>query len=139
MSRIPNGFHTLTPHLNVHGADEAIVFYFKAFNATLIGDPMRSPDGKAVMHAQMRIGDSMLMLNDEFPDWGCLGPLALKGTPVTLHLYVDDVDALWQQAVAAGCTVAMPLENAFWGDRYGQLIDPYGHRWSLASKIERPQ
>lgn len=139
MSKIPVGFHTLTPHLNVRGADDAITFYFQAFNATLIGNPMRSPDGKAVMHAQLRLGDSMLMLNDEFPEWGCLGPKALNGSPVTLHLYVEDVDALWKQAVDAGCSVVMPLENTFWGDRYGQLLDPYGHRWSLASKLEPQQ
>lgn len=85
------------------------------------------------MHAAIRIGDSVLMLMDDFPEWGSLGPKALKGSPVTLHLYMNDVDAAMKQAVAAGATVTMPVADMFWGDRYGQVVDPFGHRWSIAT------
>src|SRR5690606_13353905 len=92
------------------------------------------PDGK-ILHALMRIGDSPVMLVDEFPDWGALGPRALKGSPVTLHIYVEDVDALVERAVAAGAKITMPVEDAFWGDRYGQVEDPFGHHWSMATHV----
>jgi uncharacterized glyoxalase superfamily protein PhnB len=128
---IPEGFHTVTPHLVCANAAEAIEFYKKAFGAVEVGR-MPSPDGK-IMHASLRIGDSPLMLADEFPGYGSLGPLALKGTPVVIHLYVQDVDAVYAQAVAAGAQAAMPPAEMFWGDRYGQLVDPFGHRWSLAT------
>ncbi|MNT15767.1 hypothetical protein D3C72_1508390 [compost metagenome] len=113
------------------GASDAIAFYKKAFNAEEI-TRLPGPNGK-VMHAAIRIGDSVLMLMDDFPEWGSLGPQALKGTPVTLHLYVKDVDAALQQAVAAGAQVTMPAADMFWGDRYGQVVDPFGHRWSIAT------
>lgn len=128
---IPEGFHTVTPHLVCAGAAEAIEFYKKAFGAVEVGR-MPSPDGK-IMHASLRIGDSPLMLADEFPDYGSLGPLALKGTPVVVHLYVNDVDAVFAQAIAAGAKPIMPPAEMFWGDRYGQLADPFGHRWSIAT------
>jgi len=128
---IPEGFHTVTPHLVCAGAAEAIEFYKKAFNAVEVGR-MPAPDGK-LMHASLRIGDSPLMLADEFADYGSLGPLALKGTPVVVHLYVQDVDAMFAQAVAAGAKATMPPAEMFWGDRYGQLTDPFGHKWSLAT------
>ena len=128
---IPEGFHTITPHLVCAGAAEAIEFYKKAFGAVEQGR-MPTPDGK-IMHASLRIGDSPLMLADEFSDYGSLGPLALKGTPVVVHLYVQDVDAVYAQAVAAGAKATMPPADMFWGDRYGQLVDPFGHRWSLAT------
>ena len=80
----------------------------------------------------------MLMLNDEFPDWNVVGPQSLGGTPVTVHLYVQDADAAWKRAVDAGCTVKMPLQDQFWGDRYGQVVDPFGHQWSIATHIEDP-
>jgi PhnB protein len=92
------------------------------------------PDGR-LMHAMMRLGDSMFMLMDEYPEHGGLGPLALKGSPVTLHQYVEDVDAAVGQAVAAGATLTMPPQDMFWGDRYGQVQDPYGHRWSIATHV----
>ena len=92
------------------------------------------PDGK-LMHAAMRIGDSHLMLVDEMPEWGALGPESLGGTPVTVHMYVEDVDAAFQRAVEAGATAKMPPADMFWGDRYGQVVDPYGHRWSLATHV----
>ncbi|MGH6646359.1 VOC family protein [Aquabacterium sp.] len=128
---IPDGMHSLTPHLVCAGAAEAIEFYKKAFNAVETAR-LPGPDGK-LMHAAVRIGDSVLMLVDEFPQWGSLGPKALKGSPVTLHLYVEDVDAGVAQAVAAGAKLTMPVADMFWGDRYGQVEDPFGHKWSLAT------
>jgi uncharacterized glyoxalase superfamily protein PhnB len=97
-----------------------------------------APDGKSIMHASIQIGNSMLMLNDEFPDWGCLSPLSKPGAGVQVHMYVNDVDRVWKRAVEAGATEEMPLANQFWGDRYGKLKDPFGHSWSLASCIEVP-
>jgi uncharacterized glyoxalase superfamily protein PhnB len=131
---IPDGFHTLTPHLVVRRAAKAIEFYKKAFGAEEI---MRAPapGGQTIMHAEIRIGDSIVMLTDEWPDAGCVGPQSLKGTPITLHLYVQDADAAWKRAVGAGATVKMPLENQFWGDRYGLLEDPFGHAWSISQHI----
>ncbi|KWE87662.1 VOC family protein [Burkholderia ubonensis] len=128
---IPEGMRTLTPHLICAGAADAIEFYRQAFNAV---ERVRlpAPNGK-LMHACLTIGDSTLMLVDEMPEHGALGPKALKGTPVCLHLFVPDVDAAIAQAVAAGAKVTMPAADMFWGDRYGQVEDPFGHRWSLAT------
>ncbi|KIP19483.1 glyoxalase [Burkholderia ubonensis] len=128
---IPEGMRTLTPHLICAGAADAIEFYRQAFNAV---ERVRlpAPNGK-LMHACLTIGDSSLMLVDEMPEHGALGPKALKGTPVCLHLFVPDVDAAIAQAVAAGAKVTMPAADMFWGDRYGQVEDPFGHRWSLAT------
>ncbi|HEY5800092.1 MAG TPA: VOC family protein [Burkholderiaceae bacterium] len=128
---IPEGMHTVTPHLICEGAAEAMAFYEKAFNAER-GGVMPGAGGK-IMHAQMKIGDSHIMLVDDFPEWGGFGPKHLKGTPVTLHLYVQDVDAAFQQAIDAGATAKMPPADMFWGDRYGTLVDPFGHSWSLAT------
>ncbi len=128
---IPEGMHSVTPQLVCAGAAEAIEFYKKAFNATETAR-LAGPQGK-IMHAMLRIGDSAVMLVDEFPDWGSLGPKALKGTPVTIHLYVEDVDAFVKRAVATGAKVVMPVDDMFWGDRYGLLEDPFGHRWSVAT------
>ena len=130
---IPDGMHSLTPHLICAGAADAIEFYKKAFNAVDLAR-LPGPDGK-LMHAAVRIGDSTLMLVDENPQWGALGPKALKGSPVTIHLYVGDVDATVAQAVAAGAKITMPVADMFWGDRYGQLEDPFGHRWSVATHM----
>ena len=128
---IPDGMHSLTPYLVCAGAADAIAFYKKAFNA-VEGGRLPGPEGK-IMHAMLRIGDSALMLTDEWPGMDAFGPKTLKGSPVTIHLYVTDVDAAFAQAVAAGAKVTMPLAEQFWGDRYGQLEDPFGHRWSLAT------
>jgi uncharacterized glyoxalase superfamily protein PhnB len=128
---IPEGMHSLTPHLVCAGAADAIDFYKRAFNAVEEAR-MPGPGGKLI-HAAVKIGDSTLMLVDENPEWGALGPKALKGSPVTIHLYVPDVDATVAQAVAAGAKVTMPVADMFWGDRYGQLEDPFGHRWSVAT------
>ena len=132
---IPDGFHTLTPHLTMKDAAAAIEFYKKAFGAVEL-ERHNGPDGKSIMHATLKIGDSRFMLNDEFPEMGGKGPLALGGTPVTLHVAVEAVDEAFARAVAAGAKVTMPLADMFWGDRYGQLEDPFGHKWSLATHIE---
>ena len=130
---IPEGMHSVTPHLVCAGAADAIEFYKKAFGAA---EEARLPgtDGR-LMHAQIRIGDSAVMLVDEMPEWGSLGPKALKGSPVTVHLYVNDVDSFTARAVAAGAKITMPLADMFWGDRYGQLEDPFGHHWSVATHV----
>lgn len=130
---VPDGMHTVTPQLVCAGAADAIEFYKKAFNAVELGR-MPGPQGK-LLHALIRIGDSAVMLVDEFPDWNSFGPKSLKGSPVTIHLYVPDVEAFFTQAVAAGAKVAMPLDDTFWGDRYGKLEDPFGHHWSVATHV----
>jgi PhnB protein len=132
---VPDGYHTLTPHLVVKGASQAIEFYKKAFGAEEIGRAP-GPDGKSLMHAELKIGDSRLFLVDEFPEMDCRGPQTIGGTPVTIHMYVEDVDAAFNKAVAAGAQVRMPLADMFWGDRYGVLADPFGHAWSLATHKE---
>lgn len=130
---IPEGMHSVTPHLVCAGAADAIGFYKQAFGAVELAR-MAGPDGK-LMHAEIRIGNSVLMLADEFPEWGSIGPKTLKGSPVVIHLYVEDADAIYTQATAAGATVIMPLQDMFWGDRYGQVEDPFGHRWSIATHV----
>ncbi|MDO8544862.1 MAG: VOC family protein [Opitutaceae bacterium] len=127
------GLTAVTPHLICAGAADAIEFYKKAFNAFEEGR-LPDHDGK-VMHAVLRIGGAPVMLVDEMPEWGALGPKTLKGSPVTIHLYVDDVDAVVAQAVEAGAKVTMPVADMFWGDRYGKLEDPFGHRWSVATHL----
>ncbi|MRX08331.1 VOC family protein [Pseudoduganella sp. FT25W] len=124
----------IIPHLVCEGAADAIEFYKKAFNAE---EMMRMPgeDGR-IMHAALKIGDSTLMLADAFPEYGGKGPKALNGSPVTLHMYSPDVDAAFKQAVDAGATVRMPVADMFWGDRYGQVTDPFGHHWSIATHIK---
>mgnify|MGYP001366391302 CR=1 FL=1 len=132
---IPSGMHTLTPHLVVQGASNAIEFYKKAFGAEEVRR-LTAPDGKAIMHADLKVGDSHFFLVDEFPEMDCRGPQSIGGTPVTIHMYVEDVDATFGKAVAAGAKVRMPLSDMFWGDRYGMLTDPFGHSWSLATHKE---
>jgi uncharacterized glyoxalase superfamily protein PhnB len=128
---IPDGFHTLTPHITVSDAAKAIDFYRNAFGAQETERHV-APDGKAVMHAQLKVGNSMLMLANEFPPM-CVSPKARGGTSVTLHLYVENADAAFDRAVKAGCTVKMPISDQFWGDRYGCVEDPFGHVWSIAT------
>jgi PhnB protein len=130
---VPEGMHTVTPHLTCAGAAAAIEFYKRGFQAVEVAR-MAGPDGK-LMHAMIRIGDSAVMLVDEFPDYGAIGPKTLKGSPVTIHLYVDDVDAFVRRAVDAGAKITMPLADMFWGDRYCQFEDPFGHRWSAATHV----
>ncbi len=131
---VPDGTHSITAHLIVDNGVEAVEFYKNAFGAQVLG-VHKTPDGK-VMHAELKIGDSRLMLADVFPGFGCGSPKTLGGSAVVLNLYSDNVDAMFDQAVKAGATVMMPLANQFWGDRYGQITDPYGHRWALGQHVE---
>lgn len=131
---VPKGYHTATPYLIVNGAADAIDFYCRAFGATEIMR-LSDPSGK-VGHAEIKIGDSPIMLGDESPEMGFRGPLALGGSPVGICLYVEDVDALFDQAVAAGAKPVRPLQNQFYGDRSGTVSDPFGHVWTLATHIE---
>lgn len=130
---IPDGMQTITPHIVCKDAKAAIAFYKKAFNAVELMQ-LDAPDGK-LMHGCIQIGDSKIMLAEEFPDWGSVGPNTLKGTPVTLSMYVENADKAFDQAVNAGATVKMPLADMFWGDRYGIVVDPFGHNWSIAMHI----
>ncbi len=135
---IPSGFRTLTPHLVVRRGTEALEFYQQAFGAEVL-DKALAPGGKSLLHADLRIGDSVFMLADEYPDGGPVGsPDSQSGTTVVLHIYTGDVEAAFQRAVKAGCKVEMPLKDCSWGDRYGQLIDPFGHCWSLAARLAPP-
>ena len=130
---IPEGMHSLTPHLICRGASDAIQFYINAFGAAEEGR-IPGPDGK-IMHAMVRIGDSMLMLMDPPPGRDGASPKPAEGSTVILHLYVADVDATVKKALAAGAQLVMPPEDMFWGDRYGQITDPFGHRWGLAQHV----
>ena len=129
---IPEGIKTLTPHFVVRDAPKAIDFYKRAFGAEEVVR-MPGPDGKSVMHAEIKIGNSMLMIADECPQGDCKSPKTLGGTSVNIFLYVQDVDSTFQKAVAAGATATMPPTDMFWGDRYGKVLDPYGHSWGMAT------
>jgi len=135
VKRVPEGCHRVTPHLTVRDAAAMIEFYKQAFGAE---EKRRAPgpDGKSIMHAELQIGDAKIFLNDEFPEMGAFSPLASNGTPVTLHLAVEDADQQFQQSLSAGAEVVMPLADQFWGDRYGIVKDPSGHHWSIGSHME---
>ena len=131
---IPDGYPRVTPYLHVDGATRAIEFYSTVFGAT---ERMRMPaPGGRIGHAELQIGDTRIMLNDEFPDRKNFGPKSLGGTPFGLIVYTPDVDSAFKQAIAAGATEKMPVENQFWGDRMGTLTDPFGHSWSIATHVE---
>lgn len=132
-SSVEDGFHTVVPHLTCRDAAAAMDFYKRAFGATEI---MRIPlpDGK-LMHGSVKIGDTMVMLVDEMPQWGALSPQSLKSSPVTLHLSVPDVDAVYKRAIDCGAKSRMEVADMFWGDRYGKVEDPFGHYWSIATHI----
>jgi uncharacterized glyoxalase superfamily protein PhnB len=130
---LPAGMHSVTPHIICAGAGDAIEFYKKAFGATEMFR-LPGPDGK-LMHGSIRIGDSAVMLAEESEKHGVLGPKHLKGSPVTIHLYVEDADAFVARAAEAGAKVTMPVAEMFWGDRYGRLQDPFGHMWSVATHV----
>jgi PhnB protein len=132
---IPDGYHSATPYLTLRGAAQAIDFYQRAFGAT---ESMRmpSPDGSRIMHAELRVGDSVIMLSDEFEGGRSRSPQAVGATTGHVFLYVPDVDAAFARAVDAGATAAMPVQDMFWGDRYGRVVDPFGHEWSLATHKE---
>jgi PhnB protein len=132
---IPEGYHAITPMLTVRYADRAIDFYRRAFGAEELGR-MHGPDGKTVMHAELKIGNSRFFLCDEVPELECRSPETLGGSPTGIYLYVRDVDETFHKAVEAGATVKRPLEDMFWGDRTGSVLDPFGHSWDLATHRE---
>lgn len=131
---IPDGYNTVTPYLIVKGAKEALEFYKKAFGATSVL-AMNRPDGK-IAHAEFRVGNSVIMMTEESPEMGTKSPLSLGGSPVSLHLYVEDVDSFFDRAVKAGATVIKPIENQFYGDRAGMVKDPFGHSWCISTHVE---
>ena len=131
---VPEDFHTITPQIVVKGVAAAIAWYTKALGAHELLR-QTAPDGQSIMHSELLLGDSRFFVVDEFPE-SMQSPATLGGTSVTLHLYVRDVDKLFNRAVDAGATVLMPVADQFWGDRYGILRDPFGHRWSIASRVE---
>lgn len=132
---IPAGHHAITPHLVINGASEAIDFYKRAFGARELAR-LSAKDPAKVLHAELMIGDSHLMLGDESVEMKCPSPLTLGGTGSGIHLYVEDADASYARAVAAGATSVMPPQNMFWGDRYAKVTDPFGQEWSIASRVE---
>lgn len=129
---IPDGYHSVTPTLTVRGAASAIEFYKKALGAQEI---MRfpSPDGKTIMHAEIKIGNSRIMLNDEFPNMKCLSPPSVGGASSGIFLYVENADDVFNKAVSAGAKITMPIMDAFWGDRCGVIEDPFGHKWTIST------
>ena len=133
----PTGYRSITPYLVIEGANKALDFYSKAFGAEVVMK-LATPDGR-LCHAEIRIGDSMIMLSDDFPEMNggkSRSPIKLGGTPVSVHIYVPNSDRTFDRAVAAGCTALMPLTDMFWGDRFGMVTDPYGHMWSIATNVE---
>ncbi|MDZ3836237.1 MAG: VOC family protein [Rhodospirillales bacterium] len=130
----PSGYHAVTPYLTIKGAAKAIDFYKSIFGAS---ERMRmdTPDGR-IGHAEIQIGDAAIMLSDEWPEMGHSGPQAFGGSPVALHIYVGDVDAVAEQAVAAGATLKQPPKDEFWGDRMGTIVDPFGHIWLISTHVE---
>ncbi len=133
LSPIPPGMRAVTPYLAIAGAADALEFYKRAFGAREL-TRQAMPDGK-LMHASMKIGDSVIMMADEFPGSNLRAPANVGTTTFMLHIYTKDVDKLWTQALSAGAKVAMPLDNMFWGERYGQVVDTFGHLWTLAMRI----
>jgi PhnB protein len=135
VKRVPEGHHTVSPHLTVRDGVKTIEFYKQAFGAKELRRSL-APDGKSLLHAELQIGDSRIFINDEFPKMSMACPITRGGTSVVIHLYVEDVDSLYRQALDAGAKVVMPLADQFWGDRYGVVEDPSGHHWSMASHVQ---
>jgi PhnB protein len=131
---IPDGYHAVTPYMVVNNCERALEFYKNSFGASEIMR-MPGPDGK-IMHAEIKIGDSIIMLADEFPERGARSPVSFGGSPVSLMLYVKDVDATFNKAVGAGSTVQQPVKDQFYGDRSGTIVDPFGHVWTLSTHVE---
>lgn len=131
---IPAGYHTVTPYLIVRDGDHALDFYKQTFTATEV---MRFPEpGGKLMHAEIKVGDSLIMLGDEHPEWNTLSPQTVGGTPVSLMLYAEDADAVFDRAVAAGAKVLQPVQNQFYGVRSGTILDPFGHQWTIGTHQE---
>jgi len=133
VSPVPSGYHSVTPYLIVDGADAAIRFYVEAFGATEV---MRMPMGDKIGHAEIKIGDSNIMLADEFPDMDALSPNKRGGTSVSLMVYVPDVDVVFDRAVQAGARASQPVADKFYGDRSGTIYDPFGHCWTISTHVE---
>ena len=133
-SHVPAGYHAVTPAIVVRNAAAAIEFYKTAFGAEEI-NRMEGPDG-SIAHAEIRIGDSVIMLGEENEQWGTRSPQSLGGVHGSLHIYVENADASFDRALKAGATVRYPLEDAFWGDRYGKVTDPFGHEWGIATRVK---
>jgi PhnB protein len=131
---VPDGYHTVSPYLAVDGAEQAIAFYEKAFGAKERGR-RQAPDGK-IAHAELELGDSVMMLSDPFPQFATKPPAQLGGTSASLMVYVEDVDAVVEQAIGAGATLEREVEDQFWGDRFGAVTDPFGHVWTIATRVE---
>lgn len=132
---IPEGFNALSPYLFYRDTNKAIEFYKKAFGA-IGGACLNGPDGTSVMHAEVQIGDSMLMMSDECEQWGTKSAETLGCSPASLHLYVEDADAFCARAIEAGCTEIQPMTDMFWGDRFGKIADPFGYQWGIATHVE---
>lgn len=132
---VPDGFHTVTPSLTVRDAKTALEFYKKALGADVI-KTQADPSGQKILHAELKVGDSIIFINDEFPEMGCFSPLSLNGTTCYLHIYVENADELFKRAVSAGAEIRMPMQDMFWGDRFGKLADPYGHEWGIGQHLE---
>ena len=130
---IPDGYHSVTPTLTISGASDAIEFYKKAFGANEVYR-FQGPDGKSIMHAEIRIGDSAIMLCDEMPQMGCLSPKTIGGPSGSIYLYVNDADSVFNKAVSAGAKPIVEMMDGFWGDRMGAISDPFGHRWTIATR-----
>lgn len=131
IEKIPKDYHSITPVLIVKNGDEAIEFYKKGFGVQEQGR-MKGPDGR-VAHAELKLGDSVFMLSDEYPEMDCHSPKTIGGSPVSMYVYVDDVDSFFDKAISAGAKVLDPIKDQFWGDRHGRLEDPFGHLWSIAT------
>lgn len=132
---MPKGYHTATPVLVVHNATTAIDYYTSIFGAKELSRTV-AEDGVTILHAELKIGNSIIIVNDEMPAYGILSPISLGGTPTAVQLYLSNVDAVWKRAVKADITVILPLENTYWGERSGKVIDPFGHVWVLSRKTE---
>jgi len=135
---IPQGYHSITPHLVVNNGVDAIEFYKRAFGA-VVEYRYNGPNNKSITYTKLRIGDSPILLSEEFPNTeeiGCRSPKTIGGSSVTIHIFTEDVDNLFNQAISADLTAVFPVTDMFWGDRYGQLVDPYGHFWSIATHKE---
>ncbi|MGF1429083.1 VOC family protein [Kitasatospora sp. LaBMicrA B282] len=132
---VPDAYPRVCPYLSVDGAAAAIDFYVSVLGAEQRGDRMTGPDGR-IGHAELRLGDSVIMLSDEYPEVGSRGPKTVGGTPVMIHVYVEDVDGVWARAMAAGAVALRPVADQFYGDRSGTFEDPWGHRWNIATHVE---
>ena len=135
IKKIPDGYHAITPSLIVKDGIKAIDYYKKVFDAKDKGT-MMTPDGKSVAHAELEIGDSKIMLSDEFPEMNCLSPASIGGSSISLYLYVEDVDKTFNLAVSEGASVLYPVADQFWGDRHGSIKDPFGHIWSISTHVK---